>query len=136
MKRNLFVLTLGLAFTIFMSACGGSGSKTPPTLVSYVGTTGVFAAWATGNNSASAFAPMGSYAGKRQVLRGTVDFTTGTSLSQAAGVEVYKGSDGHIHALDLTSTSTPAAQQLSTESAATVDDLCSFTGTTAGTGAF
>jgi hypothetical protein len=74
---------------------------------------------------------MGSYAGKKQVLHGSVDFLTGTSLSQPAGIEVYKGSDGHIYLLDVTSTSTPAAQQVSTETAATIDDVCSFTGTAA-----
>lgn len=140
MRRNFLFLALGLALTGFMLGCGGSngGSVTPPPppLVSYVGTTGVFAAWATATNSSSAFAPMGSYAGKRQSLHGSVDFTTGASLSQPAGIEVYKGSDGHIYALDLTSTTTPTPQQLSTESSATVDDTCSFTGTTAGTGAY
>lgn len=140
MQRNLIVLALGFAATISMPGCGGSNSGVitppPPPLVSYVGTTGVFAAWATTTNSASAFASMGSYAGKRQSLHGSVDFTTGASLSQAAGIEVYKGSDGHIHALDLTSTSAPAPQQLSTEASATVDDTCSFTGTAAGTGAY
>jgi hypothetical protein len=142
MRRNLFVLGLGIALMISMPGCGGSngGGVTPPPppppLVSYVGTTGVFAAWATASNSASGFAPMDSYAGKRQSLHGSVDFITGTTLSQAAGIEVYKGSDGHIYGLDLTSTSTPAQQQLSTESGATVDDTCSFTGAAAGTGAF
>jgi hypothetical protein len=139
MRRNPFVLALGVTLAIFMSACGGSssgGGTPPPPLVSYVGTTGVFAAWSTATNSAPAFAPMGSYAGKRQVLHGSVDFTTGISLSQPAGIEVYKGNDTHVYALDLTSTSTPAPQQLSTESSATVDDTCSFTGTSAGNGAF
>jgi hypothetical protein len=140
MRRNPFVLTLIIALTSFLSACGGSsggGGGTPtPTLVSYVGTTGVFAASANATTGASAFAPMGSYAAKKQSLHGSVDFTTGTALGQPAGIEVYKGSDGHIYALDLTSTATPVAQQLSSESDATVDDTCSFTGTTAGTGAY
>ena len=74
-------------------------------------------------------APPGSYAGKKQTLRGTVDFMTGASLSQPAGIEIYKDNDGHIYGLDLTSTSAPAAQQLSSESAATIDDTCTLSGT-------
>jgi len=140
MRRNPVALALIIALTSCLSACGnssGGGGGTPtPSLVSYVGTTGVFAAWANATTGASAFAPMGSYAAKKQSLHGSVDFTTGTSLGQPAGIEVYKGSDGHIHALDLTSTAAPVAQQLSSESAATVDDTCSFTGTTAGPGAY
>jgi len=140
MRRNPFALALVIALTSSISACGGSsgsGGGTPmPTLASYVGTTGVFAAWANATTGTAAFAPMGSYAAKKQSLHGSVDFTTGTSLSQPAGIEVYKGSDGHIYALDLTSSTTPDAQQLSSESSATVDDTCSFTGTTAGTGAY
>jgi hypothetical protein len=93
-------------------------------------------AFADPTSGSSAYASMGSYAGKKQVLHGSVDFLTGASLSQPAGVEVYKGSDGHIYALDLVSTSTPSAVQISSESAATTDDLCSFTGTSAGTSAY
>jgi len=118
-----------------LSACGGgSGEGSNPggetlSLVSYVGTTGNFAAWVDPSSGTHAAASIGSYAGKKQILRGTLDFMTGANLSQPAGLEIYKGSDGHIYALDLTSTSQPAAQQLSTESAATVDDTCSLSGT-------
>ena len=141
MNRTISALSLAIVVAISISGCGsgsGGGGNTPPppALVSYVGTTGVFAAWGNASSGGNAFAPMGSYAAKKQSLHGSIDFTTGTNLSQPAGIEVYKGSDGHIYELDLTSTSTPVAQQLSTETAATVDDTCSFTGTTADTGAF
>ncbi len=119
-----------------LTACGGgddgyagNGNPPPAQLSSYVGTTGVFVAYAdpsTGNFSA---AQIGSYAGKRQVLHGSIDFLTGSSVGQPAGVEIYKAGDGHIYALDLTTFGTPSAQQLSSESAATVDDTCSLTGT-------
>jgi hypothetical protein len=140
MRRTVFTCVIGIALTSSMIGCGGSssgggGTPPPPPLVSYVGTTGVFAAWATATLSTVASGPIGSYAAKRQSLHGSVDFVTGTSLSQPAGIEVYKGSDGHIYELDLTSTFAPVAQQLSSETAATVDDTCSFTGTTAGAGA-
>jgi hypothetical protein len=140
MSRLVVAITVGTTLAACLSACGGSSGSAdgsdpgggpvpvPPT-VSYVGTTGVFAAWVndtTGNYSA---APTGSYAGKKQSLRGTVDFMTGASLSQPAGIEIYKYSDGHIYGLDLTSTAAPAAQQLSSESAATLDDTCTLSGT-------
>jgi hypothetical protein len=94
-----------------------SSPPPPPALVSYVGTTGVFAAWADANSGNSAFAPMGTYAAKKQSLHGSVDFMTGTNLSQPAGIEVYKGGDGHIYALNLTSTSTPQLVQRKSTSA-------------------
>ena len=142
MRRLLTVLALGTAIGSGLSACGGGGggygggdpgggggSPPPPTLTSYIGTTGVFAAWADPSSNSYSAAPVGSYAGKKQILRGTMDFMTGQSLSQAAGIEIYKYRDGHIYALDLTSSSAPAAQQLSSESAATIDDTCTLSGT-------
>jgi hypothetical protein len=117
-----------------LAACGGAhgnsiGGVSPPALTSFAGTTGVFAAWADPGSGNYAYAPIGSFAGKKQVLHGSIDFLTGANLGQPAGVEIYKGSDGHIHAIDLTTSGTPAAQQISDEAAATVDDVCSSTGT-------
>jgi hypothetical protein len=143
MRRLMSVLVLGTAVATGVAACGGGGSgdsggyvgppppppPPPPTLVSYLGTTGVFAAWSDAAGASYAAAPTADYAGKRQSLRGTVDFLTGASLSQPAGVEIYKYSDGHIYALDLTSSSPPTGQQLSNESAATIDDTCTLSGT-------
>src|SRR5579883_1438073 len=104
---------------------GGGGAM----LDSYLGTTGVMLGWADDVSGTFSAAPIGSYAGKRQALRGSIDYLTGQSLGQRAGVEIYKGADGHIYALDLTSTQAPAAQTVSSESAATVDDTCSLSGT-------
>jgi len=119
-----------------LTACGGgdgnsdnSGPPPPAQLTSYVGTTGVFVAFADPSSGDFNAAAIGSFAGKRQVLHGSIDFLTGASLGQPAGVEIYKANDGHIYALDLTTFATPAPQQLSSESAATVDDTCSLTGT-------
>jgi hypothetical protein len=135
MRRITSWIALGAATTTFLAGCGGGyddgywdggGSDE---LISFVGTTGVFAAWAdsaTGDNAVDA---TGTYAGKRQSLRGSVDFLTGQDLMQPAGVEIWKTSDGHIRAIDLTSFGTPQSQQISSESAATVDDICSLTGT-------
>jgi hypothetical protein len=145
MRRLLTALTLGAAIGTVMSGCGGGGGGSggggdlgggppPPTLTSYLGTTGVFAAWVNAASGGYSVAPTGSYAGKKQSLRGTIDFMTGQSLSQPAGIEIYKSSDGHVFGLDLTSTSAPTPQQLSSESAATVDDACTLSGTSATTG--
>src|ERR1022692_121712 len=130
------VFVLGLGVLGALSGCGGgsngyygNGGGGPPPSVSYVGTTGVFVAWADPNTGNFATAPPGSYAGKKQVLRGSVDFQTGSNLSQPAGIEVYKGNDGHIYELDLTATGVPVAEQLSSEAGATVDDTCTLSGT-------
>jgi len=144
MPRLLATLALGTVTAICLTACGGSGSADyvsgggdgggggpppPPPLVSYIGTTGVFAAWVDDTTGTYSAASMNGYAGKKQSLRGTVDFLTGQNLGQPAGVEVYKGSDGRIYALDLTNTDTPIQQQLSSEFAATIDDTCTLSGT-------
>lgn len=134
MRRTLIIATLGLG-SLTLSACGDSGyggyGPMPyvPTLTSYIGTTDAVVAWGNPYSGDYAVAPAGSYAGKRQNLHGTVDPLSGVALNQPAGVEVYKYSDGHIYALDLTTTAQPQPTQISSESAATLDDLCSFVGT-------
>jgi hypothetical protein len=136
MSQLLTAPALGAVLLCSLSGCGGGsgiagyyGGPPAQQLTSYAGTTGVFVAWADPVSGNFATAPTGSFAGKRQVLRGELDFLTGQNLGQPAGIEIYKGSDGHIHALDLTTIGPPQAQQISTESSATVDDTCSLTGT-------
>jgi hypothetical protein len=129
MRHVLSVLLLGAAITSISGCGGGSVDIGMAAPVSYLGTTGTFVAFADPTSSTYSAAPTGSYASKRQILRGTVDFSTGANLSQPTGIEIYKGSDGHVYGLDLTSTSAPAAQQLSSESTATIDDTCSLSGT-------
>jgi hypothetical protein len=134
MQRYLSVFALGAVITSALSGCGGGNGDAgvggpAPALVSYVGTTGVFVASVDTTSGNYAFASIGSYAGKKQSLRGTLDFMTGANLGQPAGIEIYKGDDGHIYALDLTSTSPPSPQPLSSESAATIDDTCTLSGT-------
>jgi hypothetical protein len=137
--RLMSVWLLGIAVASGVAACGGGGSgdevndgpppAPPAPLASYLGTTGVFAAWSDPSGAPNSAANTNSYAGKKQSLRGTYDFLTGQNLSQPAGVEIYKFADGHIYALDLTSSSSPAAQQISSEAAATIDDTCTLSGT-------
>ena len=136
MRRIASWIALGAASTGLLAGCGsgyddgyGDGGGAYDELISYIGTTGVFAAWADSATGEFAAAPIGSYAGKRQSLHGTIDFMTGQDLMQPAGVEIWKSSDGHIRAIDLTSNVEPQSQQVSNETAATVDDTCSLTGT-------
>jgi hypothetical protein len=140
MRRITSWVALGAATTTLLAGCGGGygygdgyggdggpGGGNEP--ISFVGTTGVFAAWADSETGEFGAAASGSYAGKRQSLHGTIDFMTGQDLMQPAGVEIYKTSDGHIRAIDLTSYLEPQSQQISNETAATVDATCSLSGT-------
>jgi hypothetical protein len=134
MRRITPWVALGAATTTFLAGCGGGYNDGyrdggGDELISFVGTTGVFAAWVDSDTGNFAAASIGSYAGKRQSLHGTIDFMTGQDLMQPAGVEIYKSSDGHIRAIDLTSYGTPQSQQVSSETAASVDAACSLTGT-------
>jgi hypothetical protein len=136
MRQVFPVPALVLTMLSCLTACGDDGRDgyvgnggPPAALNSFVGTTGVYVAWADPISGNSNYAPIGSYAGKKQSLHGSIDFLTGQNLGQPAGVEIFKGSDGHIYAVDLTTFGGPSPQQISTESAATVDDVCSFTGT-------
>ncbi len=136
MRRMLTLAALGAATTTLLVGCGAGyddgyrdGGPVINEPTSFVGTTGVFAAWADSETGDVAAADIGSYAGKRQSLHGTIDFLTGEDLMQPAGVEIYKTSDGHIRAIDLTSWDEPHSQQISNETAATVDDTCSLSGT-------
>jgi hypothetical protein len=133
MRRRLSSIALGAAIAGALAACGGgsdNGFGGPgPILDSYVGTTGVFVAWADDVSGTYAAAPLMSYAGKKQSLHGSIDYTNGTSLGQQAGVEIYKGSSGNIFELDLTVAGTPTQQQVSSETQATIDDTCTLSGT-------
>jgi hypothetical protein len=137
MRRQLSSIVLGAAITGILTACGGGsddgfggpGPGPGPGLDSYVGTTGVFVAWADDVSGTYAAAPLMSYAGKKQALRGTLDYTNGTDLGQQAGIEIYKGSTGNIYELDLTVPGTPTPQQVSSETQATIDDTCTLSGT-------
>jgi hypothetical protein len=135
MRRITSWIALGAATTTFLVGCGGDyhdgywDNVGGDELISFVGTTGVFAAWADSATGEYAAASVGSYAGKRQSLHGSVDFLTGQDLMQPAGVEIYKTGDGHIRAIDLASYGEPQSQQISSESAATVDATCSLNGT-------
>jgi len=130
--------------SFLLAGCGGdSGDGGIPTgpgssLISYVGTTDGIAAWADPSTMVFDGAAPGSYAGKRQFMRGNVDPMTGVDLGQQAGMEIWKGSDGHVWAVDLTvdDTGIPTPVQVSSESGATTDALCTYNGTPDGATSF
>jgi hypothetical protein len=133
MRRVVSAAALSMSIASLLGGCdGGSygGYYGPPAaLDSYVGTTGPFVASADDVTDSYSAASIGSYAGKRQSLRGSIDYTTGINLEQPAGVEIYKSSTGGIQEIDLTSIGAPVPQQVSDETAATLDDTCSLSGT-------
>lgn len=126
--------------TFLLVGCGGdsgdSGIPIPPSssTISYIGSPDIIAAWADPSTLSFSGATIGSYAGKRQLARGTVDPMTGVDLQQPAGVEMWKGSDGHVWAVDLAvpDTTVPTPVQVSSETGATTDALCTYTGIQAG----
>jgi hypothetical protein len=132
MRKTRAAIVLAGA-VIGLVACGGDGyyygSGYGP-LVSFVGTSNAFVAWADPTTGLASTLQTGTYAGKAQFLRGTIDPLSGRDWGQPAGVEVYKGADGHIHALQLTARGAPVVEQLSNESGATIDDVCSLSGPT------
>ena len=77
---------------------------------------------------------LGSYAGARLFITGTITSGSPTATNQAGYSEIFKNADGHIYRLDLSITGSPAARQVSSETNATVDDLCSLSGATASLG--
>lgn len=89
-------------------------------------------------NPANAVTPYlaqgGSYAGARLFTTGTIVAGSPPLANQAGYSEMFKGSDGHLYRMDLSITGTPAASQVSSESNATIDDLCSLNGANASLG--
>ncbi len=121
------------ACAALLGACNGGGSSDPtpppPGAVRFVAPEdGSFvAAVNPANPNATLVAPaQGSYAGKRLFRTATVNTVTQTFSGYAASTIVYKGANGGIFKMDLLTTTAPAPVPLSSESAATLDDTCSY----------
>jgi hypothetical protein len=71
---------------------------------------------------------LGTYAGKRLFTSGTVVAGATVLANQFDYSQIYKSSNGHLYRLDLTTVGSPTAIQVSSESNATTDDLCSLNG--------
>ena len=130
MNRSSFQLALCGIAALYLGGCSSGSSSTPSVpLTSYTGATGTFSAYVNDQSNVYAITAIGSYGGKKQSLRGTLDYLTGLDVGQMAGIEIYEASDGHVYAVDLTSPALPAPVQLSSESAATTNDSCTLSGT-------
>lgn len=107
---------------------GGGGGNAP--LVQYTAPTdNVFVSAINPANTATVYSPtLGSFAGARTYITGSIQSGTPTVQNQAQYAQIYKYTDGHIYSVALETSSTPAAVQVSSESQATIDDLCSLNG--------
>jgi hypothetical protein len=124
--------------SLALASCGGSGGSgnppppppPPPPTVQYVAPSdsSFVAAIDPANPSTAFLGQLGSYAAPRLYSFGT--YTAGSPvLSNPANyAQAYKSGDGHIYKLNLSITGSPAQQQVSSESNATIDDLCSLNG--------
>jgi hypothetical protein len=109
---------------------GGGGTTPPPTPVQYTAPTdNVFIAAINPANTTTVYSPtLGNFAGARTYITGSIQSGTPTIQNQAQYAQIYKYTDGHIYTVSLLTASTPAAAQVSSESQATIDDLCSLNG--------
>jgi hypothetical protein len=129
-------ITAAMSLGPILTGCGsgsgnsGGGGGTTPTAVQYAAPQdNVFVDAINPASTGSQYSPtLGSFAGARTFITGTIQGGTPTVQNQAQYEQVYKYTDGHIYGLGLLTSSTPAAVQISSESQATIDDLCSNNG--------
>ena len=134
----------GVIACIALVGCGGGsggGSDSPPPpppppTIQYVAPNdSSFVAAVDPTHPGTAYlGTAGSYAGARLFISGTVTAGSPVPTQQADYSEMYKAADGHLYRLDLSISGAPMARQVSSESNATVDDLCSLNGATASLG--
>jgi hypothetical protein len=139
-KSTKFCVVGAVALGFLSIGCGGGGSNSgggggdgttpPPTSVQYTAPTdNVFVAAINPANTATVYSPtLGTFAGARTYITGSIQSGTPTVQSQAQYAQIYKYNDGHIYSVALLTSSTPAAVQVSGESQATIDDSCSLNG--------
>lgn len=130
----------GLAMVMILIGCsggsgstsggGGGGNPPPPPAVQYSAPQdNVFAAAIDPADTRTQYgATIGKYAGARTYLSGSVKAGSSTVVNQSEYAQIFKSSDGHIYRVNLLTSSAPAATQVSSESHATIDDLCSLNG--------
>jgi hypothetical protein len=132
----------GSIMALALCACGGdgnggyfgggpgSGGGPGPSAVQYVAPTdSVFVAAVDPNNPVTAYMPkVGSYAGERLFITANVVAGSPTTQGQVDYAQVYKAGDGHLYGVGLFAAGGPTLQQVSSESNATIDDLCSLNG--------
>jgi hypothetical protein len=137
-------LLVGIAAGLLLAGCddghgyyGGGGPGPGGQFVQYVAPTdSVFVAATDPNNPANTYGPNpGTFAGARLVITADISANSPTTSNQADFAQMYKASDGHLYATGLQIAGLPGPAQVSSESGATIDDLCSLNGanTTLGT---
>jgi hypothetical protein len=138
--RHIFAACT-FAAAIVVGGCGGSSGSTgggnpPPAAVQYVAPQdNVFVASINPASPGTFYSPtLGQFAGARTLITATVQANSPTVLNQAQLAQFYKFSDGHIYATALHTPNPPAGSQVSSESQATIDDLCSNNGANANLG--
>jgi hypothetical protein len=130
-------LLAGITAGLILSGCGGDdgyyfygGGGPPPIGTQYIAPTdNVFVAATDPNNPNTTYGPnQGTFAGARLYITANIVPGSPTTTNQADFAQMYKGSDGHIHAVGLQVAGLPGPVQVSSESGATIDDLCSLNG--------
>jgi len=137
---KLCMLNSAMALSLLSIGCGGGGGSSSGSgggggggnapLVQYTAPTdNVFVSAINPANTATVYSPtLGSFAGARTYITGSIQAGTPTVQNQAQYAQIYKYTDGHLYSVALQTSSTPAAVQVSSESQATIDDLCSLNG--------
>lgn len=111
------------------SSSGGGGGSTPTSIQYVAPQDNVYVDAINPASTGTQYSPaLGSFAGARTFITGTISASSPTVTNQAQYAELYKFSDGHIYGVGLLTASAPAAVQISSESQATIDDLCSLNG--------
>jgi hypothetical protein len=144
MKRVTMLLA-GIAAGLILSACGGDdgyyygggGGGGQGQTIQYVAPTdSVFVAATNPSNPANTYGPnAGTWAGARLFITANVAANSPTTTNQTDFAQMFKSNNGHLYATGLQTSGLPNPAQVSSESSATIDDLCSLNGanTTLGT---
>jgi hypothetical protein len=129
-------LLAGITAGLILSGCGGGdwngggGPVGSQSMTQFVAPSdSVFVGATDPNNPGTTYGPnMGSFAGARLFITANIVAGSATTTNQADFAQVYKGSDGHLHGVGLQISGLPNQMQVSSESNATIDDLCSLNG--------
>ena len=144
MKR-FTMLSMGVAAGLALTGCddghgyhdggyyGGGGQAQGTQFVAP--TDNVFVAATDPSNPANTYGPNpGTFAGARLFITANVAAGSPTTSNQADFAQMFKGSDGHVYAVGLQVSGLPSPGQVSSESSATIDDLCTLNGADAALG--
>jgi hypothetical protein len=140
--RRVIAVVAGVAAGLALTGCddgydhGYDGGGGPGQFSQFVAPTDdVFVAATDPNNPANTYGPnQGTFAGARLFITADVVEGSPTTANQADFAQMFKASDGHLYAVGLQVAGLPSPAQVSSESSATIDDLCSLSGANAALG--